>query len=811
MTDLITINPDQLALATVAPANGRVMIYVPGGPLQGLPLDKLLAKLIKTDLLKTTKALLDADLVHVADQVALVYNDPTALNNGWYRKTGASGAGAWVQFEVLAKAAMVAVTAAVATATTKAGEAATSAAAALTYRDAAAGFANYFISRAAGAAATATNGIFTSDEEGQLAWYRRTPSAPNYLFLDFVASGDSGGGVAPLFTSIGTITVAAAILIFRSAGYSASGIGAGDYINDALATSGLAAAHPYFCKIDAGGRYWRLMADTNGRINPRQCGEIGGAGINAQPKVQATAAYACAMERAGGGIRGLDLLDDMDLWSPAKTSNNYEYDPVQTPIPITAGTSFTVHGRVGGTLIQHKNSTGGTNATTAQTVNGAPWRGGALLWVMPDLVATSGNPTMTMDYFGCFDLVVDGGYTLTNINTNAGSDVHHKGFRLQGATIGKIEMDRCEWRNFAGEIFYTGGSTIGTQIVRNSWFHGSQQCAFNPNDANLSIYENVKAGRSYQAVENIGGRSAQWINCHIYDFYSSGISGGPDPSIPVNYPFNYTVRRTDARPPMIHIDNMLVEGATDALYFGAFVHGKLKTMDSTITINYTSVEDVQLDIEAWCDQKSAFSPLFVSGPPTATTQFQGAPVGIYYDKTRSLQARVNCQRTEYARSTNKYFNSGVNFQNGLIDRDSCRFLISGEAHKVFEAPSSPVAGFSLPKTIVAGEFRSTSQPYGYNYDTPSTNTTYKSVASGLVTYNGSGTPDLTLGNALDAAEDQEFTFWKGEAGGCQPWFRAADPNFLLRGDCQLTLKGHYLKVKRDTYSNKWAEVSRLTA
>lgn len=44
---------------------------------------------------KTTKALLDADLAHDADAVALVYADATAANNDLYIKSGASGAGAW--------------------------------------------------------------------------------------------------------------------------------------------------------------------------------------------------------------------------------------------------------------------------------------------------------------------------------------------------------------------------------------------------------------------------------------------------------------------------------------------------------------------------------------------------------------------------------------------------------------------------------------------------------------------------------------------------------------------------------------------
>ena len=99
-----TIAPMQVPLATVITEDAFTFLFRPGSPLQKIPHSQLLAKLISTDLVKVSKALLDADLAWVADKVALVHNDPTALLNGWYRKTGASGAGAWVQFEALALA-----------------------------------------------------------------------------------------------------------------------------------------------------------------------------------------------------------------------------------------------------------------------------------------------------------------------------------------------------------------------------------------------------------------------------------------------------------------------------------------------------------------------------------------------------------------------------------------------------------------------------------------------------------------------------------------------------------------------------------
>jgi hypothetical protein len=120
MADIVTVNPDQLGEAPAATDEMAAVVFAPGGPLQKLAFDKLLAKLISTSLCKADKATLDADLAHDEDAVALVYNDATALLNGWYRKTGATGVGAWMQFEVLARAARDAAVAAVADAAAQA-------------------------------------------------------------------------------------------------------------------------------------------------------------------------------------------------------------------------------------------------------------------------------------------------------------------------------------------------------------------------------------------------------------------------------------------------------------------------------------------------------------------------------------------------------------------------------------------------------------------------------------------------------------------------------------------------------------------
>ncbi len=101
--EIVTIDPDGLAPRAAASDNLFAVVFAPGGQLQKLPFDKLLTKLIAANLAKDTELSLRADLDHAADSVALVFNDPVAAKNGWWRKIGGVGTGDWIQFEVLAK------------------------------------------------------------------------------------------------------------------------------------------------------------------------------------------------------------------------------------------------------------------------------------------------------------------------------------------------------------------------------------------------------------------------------------------------------------------------------------------------------------------------------------------------------------------------------------------------------------------------------------------------------------------------------------------------------------------------------------
>ena len=123
ISNVITVPPQSLPEALAVADDAFALVFSGLGPLQKLAVKKLLAKLIAADLVKSTRADLLADLAFVADKVALVHNDPVATQNGWYRKTGGSGAGTWTQFEQLTQAIRTEILAARDTAAAAAGAA----------------------------------------------------------------------------------------------------------------------------------------------------------------------------------------------------------------------------------------------------------------------------------------------------------------------------------------------------------------------------------------------------------------------------------------------------------------------------------------------------------------------------------------------------------------------------------------------------------------------------------------------------------------------------------------------------------------
>ena len=101
MSEFETRSIEQLPLATSVSPDALTAVQEPGGPVKRLKIRQLLGRLISTDEATATEADLQALLDYPANSIGLTFADPNPAKNGWWRKTGASGAGNWVQFEKL--------------------------------------------------------------------------------------------------------------------------------------------------------------------------------------------------------------------------------------------------------------------------------------------------------------------------------------------------------------------------------------------------------------------------------------------------------------------------------------------------------------------------------------------------------------------------------------------------------------------------------------------------------------------------------------------------------------------------------------
>ncbi len=608
-----------------------------------------------------------------------------------------------------------------------------------------------------------------------------------------------------LFINIGTKTIDAAVTAITSSGYSTLGLGAGTYVSDALATAALATAHPRFCKQTANGRYFRLVTtDADKAISVAQGGAEGLAGINEQPAIQATVAYACAMK-----FKWVEFPEtSYELWCPIRTTVVTTHAVNGHPICITTNDGLGLRGCRGGTTLNLKNSLGGSRNIITQVVGVTNWQGGGI-YVLPGGVWPGGG---SIDWVALENLTVDGGVTFnpadrSNINLN------DKGFQVQDIICNRIHMRNCTFKNFAGEIYYVGGSTVNSQLVENCTFDGSPQCALNPSSNGKFTGINIQAGNAYQAMEVLGALGFTLIGGRFYDFYSSSVSGGPDPSLATGYPFNYATRQATKRPPWMTFVGTRFEGATDAVYIGAWAHGTIITVDCSVTMNYGvgHLRDVHLNIEAWCDQKSAFPAVNLAGPMTLTTQINGAPAGTYYIPPSNIRLNVTTKRTAQAQASNRYFSSGINMYAGIVDKNTVTCTVSGDAHKVFNLVAGQPAGFGLPR-IDYQQFRTTAQPYGGTFDYPASDMVYDVSWAALVLYPVAGTWNITLGNTFGYADGQKVIFYHGDAAaGKVIVFPANGAGLKLQKERRLFALGDMLELRFDALLGKWVEERYITA
>ena len=167
-----------------------------------------------------------------------------------------------------------------------------------------------------------------------------------------------------LGNQISSTSFAASISVLTVTGYSTPGVGAGSWISDTLATAGLAASCPLYCKRSADGRYWRVLGPE---IYVEQGGATGVAGANDQPAVQGAFTYAAAI----GYLTVACQKENYTLWATIRTTQSGNLASDGHYIVITNDVEF--RGCAAGTTFTLLNSNGGPYSTSTQTIPGSAW------------------------------------------------------------------------------------------------------------------------------------------------------------------------------------------------------------------------------------------------------------------------------------------------------------------------------------------------------------------------------------------------------------------------------------------------------
>jgi len=593
---------------------------------------------------------------------------------------------------------------------------------------------------------------------------------------------------AGLFNELASRTIDPAINTLTTTGYSVRGTGGATYVSDSLADAALAAAHPRFCSQTANARYFRLSGDS---ITVEQGGATGTG--NDQPAVYAAVAYANAV-----GIREVRFTRTAyELWTPLRSAPNATYGTAGGGYPIYVTDSIALVGPAGGTTLTLKNSVGGSKNAITQSPGGSPWQGGGI-YIDP-------NPSTTqyMDFFHAENLTVDGGVTY-NPSDRSNTNLSDKGIAVFHG-IGRYTIRNCEFRNFAGEIVYTGGNSVQFMLTENLKTHGSPQSAFNPGASRKSLHVNLESGRSYQPTETVGMQGMTYIGGRFYDGYGCTFMGGPDPDYVGGWAYNYPFRRSDISPPWITFIGTRFENLTQ-VGLGSFVRGNIVTVDTTCFVGgYMDASDVHLDIEAWCDLRTNFEAAALQGPQNLTTQLANCPAGNFQKPPKNIRVNVTCRRSALAVTNGRYHVNGVRLYAGLYDKATCHFVVSGEALYAYQVLNTPPANFAIP-LIEFENFRAVNTPWGGFNDTLSADKTYTiDLASYSLNPSAATNYNISVSSTYGYADGQLFTFYHNSASAGTFTFAATGAGMKLPATRKLSVRGDRLVLRYDSRLGTWLE------
>lgn len=418
-----------------------------------------------------------------------------------------------------------------------------------------------------------------------------------------------------------------------------------------------------------------------------------GHGTNYQHAVQAAIDHAAA--------NGLDrVVNDfgpiaMEMWSPRRTSA-YGETASQSEVLAADGIPLVVRAPMtidfAGATIRLKGPDGGNRWPGQPISNNERWLGG---WLY--VIGGEGFGTFALE-----NVIVDGEHP--GPYTQDQRNLSDKGFRIQDTSVARVALTNVQLRNFGGEIYYTGGGTgVAEQAITDCHFHGSPQCAFNPGTISRLSALRLRAGRSYQAAEAIGGISHDYQDCEFYDADHVSFLGGPKPNFSSDYPYWYPRWDGIGDPPRVAFSKTVFRNCGHLLA-GAWLRGEVELRDTTLLPFWEigRVHAMELKVTSLCDQAAIYAAVVLHGPDRTGTPVPGAPAGTVLEPPFDLAIELHCDATPEARAKGLSHGTAFGFNGGLVDAQSIRLTASGQASSLTRLFKDPVPGFEMPQVLPSG-------------------------------------------------------------------------------------------------------------
>lgn len=596
-----------------------------------------------------------------------------------------------------------------------------------------------------------------------------------------------------LFTNLPARTIDATVTAISSGGHSAAGKGGGLYVSDALATAGLANAHPRFCKASANGRHFRLVGD---HVTVEQAGAMGDGG-NDQPAIQAAIDYAIAV-----GIRKVMFAKaQYTLWTPVYQAVVWPARPKGHPILVTGADHLELEGVAGKTTLLQKGHLGGNILTETQPDgSGGQWRGSFI---------RVGGTNQQMTSLTLRNLILDGTIPYDIGTGNTLADLTHKGIQCNNEELTNLYVYDCEMHRFRGETFYLGGTKPDYCYVENLTMRDSAQCLWNAASLSKVVAVNLDCENSYQALEIISGKGHTYIGGRFANSSASSIIGNQ--IFGGGLPYWYPQRDTTKPPTWLTFLGTRFEWY-NVLPIASWTRGNIVCVDTSVYIGDSCDRDIDLDVEYWCDKNNGAAALTMFGPATATDQVPGAPAGTYYTKAQGVHIRVNVRRTANAIANNRRAD-GIIFTGGMIDNDSCTFSVSGDVRNSWKV-SAPVAGFKLPLVTIPDVVSSYSPLGGDSIAVTAGATTTMAVKApcSMLGPNAAGTSTVQISTTHGYTTGQRVILYKWDNDVARIIRLPANGTGLgLAQDRYLYRYGDCIELEYCHVANKWFEVRYQTS